>query len=126
MKINYSIDIEKLNISAIVLIVILTLMGCSSQIEESDWVKDNLKGKVQTYTEFSYKAEDRFGKIEKGKRKTDHSWTTDLRIKYNEKGKQIEENYYNSDASLDRKEIYKYDEKENHFRAKWIKTNLAG
>jgi len=54
---------NKLKKLALGLIVIVGYNSCSDQKEENDWSRDNLRGKVKTYTDFSYKAEERFGKI---------------------------------------------------------------
>jgi len=103
---------KRLKTLAITLIVILTSIGCSNQIEENDWTRDNLKGKIQAYKEFSYEAEVRFGEIKKGKRgRRFHE--SDFQKKYDEKGNQIEGNRYDSDGSLNWRYTYKYDEKGN-------------
>jgi hypothetical protein len=96
----------------IVLGITLSVIGCVNRIENNDWERDNLKGKVQVFTEFSYKAEVRFGKIEKGKREESSSHLG-LRKSYNEYGNKIEENTYRSDGTLIRKEVLKYDENRN-------------
>jgi hypothetical protein len=103
---------KRLKTLAITLIVILTSIGCSNQIEENDWTRDNLKGKIQAYTQFSYEAEVRFGEIKKGKRGRGFH-DSDFQKKYDEKGNQIEETYYGSSGSLNWRLTYKYDEKGN-------------
>ena len=72
-----------------------------------------LLGKVRSYSEISYEVENRFGKIEKGKRGHEYFFETDYQSKYDEKGNKIEENRYDSDGSLEEKSTYKYDEKGN-------------
>ena len=57
----------KMNFAIIILMALLT-QSCSNQKVENDWTEANLKGKVKSYSEISYEAVDRFGKIEKGKR----------------------------------------------------------
>src|SRR5690554_1197246 len=98
---------------AVIIFVALIAQSCSNEKIENGWKRDNLQGKVLSYSEFSYETKNRFGKIEKGKRKRDFFWKKDIQTKYNEKGNQIETNWYNSDGSLNSKIIYKYDEKGN-------------
>lgn len=108
MKINY----KHYNKLLWGVITILALNSCSNQTKKNDWTEDNLKGKVQSYTEFSYKAEERFGNIEKGIKKREYGY--DIQFKYDDKGNKIEKNEYNSDGSLNNKHVYKYDEKGNN------------
>ena len=98
----------------IIVLVALFAQSCSNEKVENGWTIENLQGKVLSYSEFSYKAVDRFGNIEKGKRERNDSWDRDLQRKYDEKGNNIENNWYNSDGSLDSKWTYKYDEKGNN------------
>ena len=103
----------KHSLTLLVLFVALIAQSCSNEKIENDWTRDNLQGKVLSYSEFSYEAENRFGNIEKGERNRQFSIGTDHQIKYDEKGNEIEYNRYNSDGSLDYKFTYKYDEKGN-------------
>lgn len=98
--------------------VALFVLSCSNQKIENDWTIENLKCKVKSYSEFSYKAEDRFGNIEKGRRKRNNILEYDFQNKYDEKGNQIESNSYNSDGSLDSKWTYKY---EFDKQGNWVK-----
>src|SRR5690554_8223792 len=97
----------------IIVLVALFAQSCSNEKVENGWTIENLQGKVLSYSEFSYKAVERFGNIEKGKRELNYYWDRDLQRKYDEKRNNIEENWYKSDGSLDRKWTYKYDEKGN-------------
>ena len=92
--------------------VALFFQSCTIEKIENDWTEENLKGKVKSYSEFTYEAEERFGKIEKGERKGNF-FESDLKKSYDEKGNIIEENSYNSDGRLYLKYTYKYDEKGN-------------
>ncbi|MCD8408896.1 hypothetical protein [Tenacibaculum finnmarkense] len=93
---------------SLLIIVLLTAFSCNNQKKEkTDLTKENLKGKVKSYTEISYKAIERFGTIEKGER------LKSIQIKYNNKGNKIETSYYSLDGSLSSKHIYKYDNKGN-------------
>ena len=57
----------KHSLALLVLFVALIAQSCSNEKIENDWTRDNLQGKVMSYSEFSYEAKDRFGNIEKGK-----------------------------------------------------------
>ena len=95
---------------------VLCLVSCNQSEKKNDLTEENLKGKVKSITENTYEAVDKFGQIEKGDILVDSSavYTDYGRFKiYNEKGNKIEENYYNSNGSLDFKDTYKYDEKGN-------------
>ena len=63
---------------------------------KNGWEEANLKGKVKSFTESKYGAEDRFGEIQK-KESSLYSKET---YKYDDKGNEIEENTYNADGSL--------------------------
>ena len=76
----------------IVLFVALIAQSCSNEKIENDWTRDNIQGKVLSYSEFSYEAENRFGNIEKGERNRQFSIEYDHQIKYDEKGNEIEYN----------------------------------
>src|SRR5690606_10874293 len=102
----------------IIVLVALFAQSCSNEKVENGWTIENLQGKVLSYSEFSYKAVDRFGNIEKGKRERNDSWDRDLQRKYDEKGNNIESNRYNSDGSLFSKWTYKY---EFDKQGNWIK-----
>ena len=99
----------KHSLTLLVLFVALIAQSCSNENIENDWTRDNIQGKVLSYSEFSYEAENRFGNIEKGERNRQFSIGTDHQIKYDEKGNEIEYNRYNSDGSLDYKFTYKYE-----------------
>ena len=98
---------------------VLCLVSCN-QLEKktekktekkNDLTEENLKGKVKSIKETTYKAVEKFGQIEKG-----DVLNNDFNI-YNEKGNNIEGNGYDydSDGILDDyKYTYKYDEKGNN------------
>ena len=108
---------------AIIIFVVLITQSCSNEKIENDWTRNNLQGKVLSYSEFSYKAENRFGNVVKGKRKRKSKWLSDIQKKYNEKGNQVESNRYNSDGSLIGKRTYKYDEKGNKIESNWYNSD---
>ena len=97
----------------IVLFVALIAQSCSNEKIENGWTRDNLQGKVLSYSEFSYEAKDRFGNIEKGERKRRYRSRYDCLIVYDKNGNEIEVNKYNSDGSLSYKYTHKYDENGN-------------
>ena len=116
-----------------IILVILSVLCLVSygQLEKksekkNDLTEENLKGKVKSIKETTYKAVDKFGQIEKGDVLVDSSavYTDDGRFKiYNEKGNKIEENYYNSNSSLIYKNTYKYDEKGNKIEENYYNSN---
>jgi len=92
----------------------LMLYSCSSNRKDENTLSSmNLKDNVKSLKEFSYAATEKFGDITKGKRERKYGWKKDNFIEFNEKGNKIEENWYNSDGSLDTKWTSKYDEKGN-------------
>jgi len=112
---THIVNLKKISTVAFVMILILFNsisqgQGQPSQNKESlnDWTKEGLKGKVKSYTQCTYEAFDRFGKIKKGEK------SYRRQVIYNEKGNLIEENYSDElDDNLDWKNTYKYDEKGN-------------
>ncbi|MCG8794595.1 hypothetical protein [Tenacibaculum finnmarkense] len=102
---------------SLLIIVILTAFSCNNQKEETDLTKEKLKGRVKSYTEISYKAIERFGKIEKGER------LKSIQIKYSNKGNKIETNHYNSYGSLSSKHIYKYGNKGNKIEKSYYNSD---
>ena len=97
----------------IICLIGLFIVSCSNESDEYGWNRDKLKGKVKSFSEFSYKAKERFGKIEKGKREREREYWKDYQNRYNERGNKIEEKEYNSNGSLYSKGISKYDEQGN-------------
>ena len=95
-----------------IIFVALIAFNCSTEKFENDWTKDNLRGKVKSFTEVSYKVVSRFGNIEKGERERQFFYF-DIQKIYNENGNVIEENKYKSDGRLAFKYTYHYDEKGN-------------
>lgn len=91
---------------SLLVIVLCAVFSCNNQ-RETDLTKSNLNGKVKSYTISEYKAENRFGKIERGRQKFSFA------AKFNDKGNQVEKNSFNSDGSLDYNCTYKYDDKGN-------------
>ena len=85
----------------------------NSPTKKNGWETDNLKGKVKSFTESTYGAEDRFGEIQK----KESSFSRTSTEKYDDKGNKIEKNSYNADGKLLEHllETYKYefDEKGN-------------
>ena len=90
-------------------IILATLSAsCNQSEKKNDLTEENLKGKVKSIKETTYKAVDKFGQIEKGDVLNNY-----FNI-YNEKGNKIEDNFYDSDGNLSSKDTYEYDEKGNN------------
>jgi len=104
-----------------ILFLALFVQSCSKEKFKNDWTIENLKGKVKSYSEFSYKAEERFGNIEKGTRKRIFL-EYDNQNKFDENGNMIESNKYYSDGRLERREIYKFDEIGNKIENNWYNS----
>lgn len=124
----------------ITVLCIILATSCLSKNTENDWQKDNLYGRVKSFTEISYEATVRFGNIEKdGPKKirmvgggdfkkiydekgfvkevqrynTSGKMTSESLNTYNEKGILVETNHYNIFKELVAKDIYEYDSKDN-------------
>ena len=107
-----------------IILVILSVLCLVSygQLEKksekkNDLTEENLKGKVKSIKETTYKAVDKFGQIEKGDVLNNY-----FNI-YNEKGNKIEDNSYDSDGRLHSKYTYKYDEKGNMIEENWYESD---
>lgn len=85
--------------------------------KKNDLTEENLKGKVKSIKETTYKAVDKFGQIEKGDVLNNY-----FNI-YNEKGNKIEDNFYDSDGNLSSKDTYEYDEKGNMIEENWYESD---
>ena len=110
----------------LVILSVLCLVSCNQSEKKNDLTEENLKGKVKSIKETTYKAIEKFGQIEKGDVLVDSSavYTDYGRFKiYNEKGNKIEENRYNSDGSLYYKVTYKYDGKGNKIEVNHYDSN---
>ena len=137
------------------LIVLLIISSACSVNKENadnnnDWRKDNLIGKVKSFTETSYKVKKAFGKIEKGQRERKDGFLSyndfqnvydkngniielnfyeegriyKLNYRYNdEKEEKIGYDFYNADGSLYHKIVFKYDDKGNVIEEKVYDTN---
>ena len=90
----------------------LVIHYSNSQVtSKSDLQELEVKGKVKSLRETSYKAINVSGKIQKGKRKTENSDEKDSFISFNEKGNKIERIEYTSDGKTYEKLSYLYDDK---------------
>ncbi len=114
---------KKKNVKLLTWVLLALLVGFSSckPKKKTDWEKENLKGKVKSYTNFTYKAVEKFGEIQKGER---IDWSDDnYQIIYDNKGNMIEKNGYNSNGNLIYKIIYKYDNKGNKMEYSTYNSN---
>lgn len=87
----------------------LLLNSCTEYKKESDWGKYDLKGRVQSYKEITYKAEQRFGIISKGERTQQFQSFYDKEMQFDQNGSLLVQNEYFSDGSLNTKTIFEYD-----------------
>jgi len=143
--------IQRINKYLIISCVVLIVQSCTNEDYVNDWEKDKLHGEVKSYSEFTFKAEDRFGKVEKGKRESKHNGEFHKHYKYDKTGNKIEENYYTlngklkskitlkynkkgsisqsksykSDGSIESKEDYKYDENANKIETLYSKPGVG-
>ena len=110
----------------------------SRTLTKNVWEEANLKGKVKSYTESRYNAEDRFGEIQKieGSLYWKESFKYDDKgnliemigysnytFKYDDKGNRMEENYYNADGILSGKVNYNYDDKGNRIEENYYNAD---
>ncbi len=114
-----NLEIMKRNIRIALIASIITftilLYSCTTDKQETGWSEYNLKGKVKSFTEISYEAIDRFGKIELGDKRVDFEFILHNNAEYlfDNNGNKIEESLYFDDGSLRYKVIYKYDNNGN-------------
>ena len=97
------------------LTLILSLLLLTSVIKGQSIIfpgKENLKGKVKSYTEYTYEAIEHNGNKVKGKQ-TITALEYPVQKIYDENGNLIEQNRYKSDGGLFTKYTYKYDENGN-------------
>ena len=90
----------------------------NSPTKKNGWETDNLKGKVKSFTESTYGAEDRFGEIQK---KALDSFKT---FEYTVKGSRIKSTHYDANGRIEGAWIYKYDAKGNLIE--WATYNADG
>lgn len=114
---------------AVKLLMILSLFNCTTNKIETGWKEYKLNGKVKSFTEITYDAIEKFGKIEKGDKRKSFIVVGDLRmdsdqmgwlmewmvgdnvsVRFDEKGNKIKENHYYSDEKLKWAETYEYDD----------------
>jgi hypothetical protein len=114
----------------------------ATPLVKTGWEDDGLKGKVKSFTESQYGAEDRFGEIQKTNLSfkyimrydakgngieafcynADGSFNSKETYQY-AKGNRIETNYYSANGSFDGKYINKYDDKDNRIEANNYSAN---
>lgn len=108
MKLNYKKNCF-LHIKAFLIVLFISTSSCSLNKKDNDWAEENLRGKVKSLSEISYKAVEKFGEIKTGNRERD-SWSeNDRLIIFDQKGNKIEENIYASDGNLRKKYTFEYD-----------------
>ena len=123
MKINY-INKRKSLVNLSLILIMITMSGfANKKVNENDWVKDKLKGRVSSVTEFIYEAVENSDKIEKGERAKDYRFKSNFKSEYNKKGIKIIENQYQPNGDLWRKVIYKHDSNGNKIEEFWHKPD---
>lgn len=95
------------------LLAVWVIQSCSVIQLENDRTRENLRGKVKSFSELSYEAIVRSGHVEKGRCKRKMEYDYDIFIKYDENGNIIVQKWYNSNDSLLGKLIYTYDHRGN-------------
>jgi YD repeat-containing protein len=101
---------KKLLLLTLAIVTLTSLVySQSSPTTKNGWEEGFLKGKVKSYTESKYGAEDRFGEIQK----KESSFSRTRTGKYDDKGNKIEQTTCYADGKLADKETYKYDDKGN-------------
>ena len=106
--------IINLNIMKKVLTIVLAMLclaSCEKSTQKNDLAELKLKGKIKSIREIPYEAVEKFGEVVKGDALD--GFGENLQITFNEKGNKLEENFFNSDGSLNSKYTYKYDDKGN-------------
>lgn len=109
---------------------LLLLFSCNTnnninKIIKSDLASENIKGKVYSLKEFSYKAVEIYGSVTKGSRIRRNTLENDFYNIYDRYGRKIEEGKYDnySDGGLLYKIIYTYDNKEILIEGNYFNTN---
>lgn len=97
------------------IIVILFFISCNNQNTEiknldNDLIKENLKGKVKSYTQATYNAEEKFGETQRYKRPKEDEY---FKKEFNEMGNIISELHYYKNGEKRYKTIYEYNKDQN-------------
>jgi hypothetical protein len=91
----------------VILLFAIFFYSCKNSPKENDWVKYNLKGNVESLSEFTYEAISKFGEIEKGKKVQDNvDYDGDKQFRFNKRGNLIENSEYQSDQNFTYKYFY--------------------
>lgn len=92
---------------------LLLLAGCGTDAKKNDLQRENLKGKIASYSEYYYLAKVKFGEVVKGELLEVRKFT------YNPRGNRTEINQYDPSGVLWYKLKYKYDPQGNRTEANW-------
>lgn len=94
----------------------LTILICSCAKKKEEWNElkmYDLNGKVRVFSEYSYKAIEKFGVVEKAARERSSYPYEDIYIEFDKKGNPLEEVKYKSDGRIESMSVCKYDSKGN-------------
>ena len=91
----------------ILLLSTFLIFACSGGDDKNSLTEFNLKGKVESVYTTSFTATEKFGEV------TKDDWEESGKQKYDDKGNQIEDAYYDKDGKLRWKYKAKFDDKGN-------------
>ena len=97
------------NIYIVLIIFVIPNFTLSCGNHHNDLQDYNLRGKVKSVRETSYKAFDKFGEIQKGDITDEYNLFNNYYALYNTKGNLLTEIEYKIDGSIDYKSTYLYD-----------------
>ncbi|HUS86734.1 MAG TPA: RHS repeat domain-containing protein [Bacteroidales bacterium] len=100
----------KNQITVLIILCSILLASCTKiTIPKNDLQEENLKGRVAVLAEYSFKAIEESGKIEKGNRhREDNLFEQDKLVSYNTDGNKVYSSYYYSYGALKDSIRYKY------------------
>jgi len=113
----------KSNIRIVVIIFFIPNFISSCGNLNNDLHDYNLKGKVKSVRETSYKAIDRFGEIQKGDIIDEFSLFSNYYVLYNNRGNILTEIEYDLDGSIDNKSTYSYDKNNRVLEIIWLNND---
>lgn len=95
------------------LFLILPFLSCKNNHKDSDLIKKELKGKVKTLEESTFKAIEKFGKITKNGKDSTGYYNSDYKINFNKIGNEISKTKYNNNKEIKYESSKIYDQNNN-------------